>query len=103
MKDAKHTPGPWFVDQYGHLYGSHTIPTKFKNGLKAPHLAQFGKDATSIDKRLMQLAPEMLKALGEAHELMSKLVESGKHKSWPIGWGRIFAKMTIILDKAKGE
>ena len=60
MSAPKHTDGPWFCDQYGHVYGWR--PTE--NGKTSVLLIDNRhSDATSADKSLISAAPDMLKAL----------------------------------------
>jgi hypothetical protein len=57
---SKTTDGPWFLDQYGHVYG--WKPTE--NGKTSVLLIDNRHSAaTSADKNLISAAPELLKAL----------------------------------------
>ena len=62
MNAAKHTPGPWFRDQYGHVYGWEPL----EHGKRSVVLIDNRhSDATSADKNLISAAPDMLEALEE--------------------------------------
>jgi hypothetical protein len=68
MNATKHTPGPWFIDQFGHVYG-------WMGGQQTPR-GKENKSATLIDARhtestmcdrvLMAAAPDLLAALQSA-------------------------------------
>jgi hypothetical protein len=66
---SKTTDGPWFLDQYGHVYGWR--PTE--NG-KTSVLLLYNShsDATSADKSLISAAPELLKALRTAKWMLER-------------------------------
>jgi hypothetical protein len=60
MSEHKHTPGPWFRDQHGHIYGWE--PTEY--GKRSVTLIDNRhSEATSADKNLIAAAPELLEAL----------------------------------------
>ena len=55
----KHTPGPWFLDQYGHVYGW-DVPQPHVGTSTSVHICT---PATFADRALIAAAPELLAAL----------------------------------------
>ena len=69
---SKHTPGPWFFDQHGHVYGtSEAQPIDGFPGGKTilhPHVCT---PRCISDARLIAAAPELLEALEKCRKELS--------------------------------
>lgn len=106
--ETKHTPGPWQIDQYGHVYGgtaSIDCPEAFKGAKRLPPIASIGKDAKPLDWALLAAAPDLLDAL----ELAARLIKTARQyfpKSIQNGdrfdLENAAATVGKALDKAKG-
>ena len=88
---SKHTKGPWFFDQYGHVYG--TVDGKPIEGaigktILQPHVCT---PSCIANARLIAAAPELLEAL-------KVLVENGG-----IGPEQMFHDARAAIAKATGE
>jgi hypothetical protein len=90
MSEHKHTPGPWFRDQYGHVYGWE--PTEY--GQRSVLLIDNRHSkATSADKSLIAAAPELLEAL---KDVMERLVD--RHEA-----DESAVKARAAITKATGD
>ena len=58
--ETKHTLGPWFTDQYGHVYG---WIAKNGNMESVTLIDNRHSQANRFDKTLISVAPEILEAL----------------------------------------
>jgi hypothetical protein len=71
MSAPKHTPGPWFRDQYGHVHGWE--PTEY--GQRSVLLIDNRHSkATSADKTLIAAAPETAAERDRLREVNAELV-----------------------------
>lgn len=61
---STHTQGPWFLDQYGHVYGW-DVPQPHLGTSTSVHICT---PATFADRALIAAAPELLAALKMALE-----------------------------------
>lgn len=68
MGKAKFTDGPWFTDQYGHVYGWSSKESARESVVLIDSRTS---KATAADKRLICMAPEMLELLIEARNLLA--------------------------------
>lgn len=62
---ARHTPGPWFTDVFGHVYGW-TEPKSIDGGTEKNSVCLVDNRysaATRADKNLIAAAPDLLEAL----------------------------------------
>ena len=88
-----HTPGPWFIDQYGHVYGmAHTDdPTTVTSVclIDGRHSA-----ANVRDKILIAAAPDLLAALDGLMQYVG---------GWDAPEGHPCAVAVKALAKARGE
>ena len=57
---SKHTPGPWFLDQYGHVYGW-DIPQPHMGISTSVHICT--PLTNFADRALIAAAPDLLEAL----------------------------------------
>ena len=98
---SAHTPGPWFRDQHGHVYG--WKPTE--NG-KASVLLIDNRhsEATSADKNLIAAAPELLNALQELVAEWDTRNAAEDHRSgYTLGTAGIAMARAAIAKATGGE
>ena len=69
--ETKHTPGPWFIDQFGHVYGWTEGKRIDSGGTQKDSVVLVDNrysQATRHDKMLIAAAPELLAALEMVEE-----------------------------------
>lgn len=73
MDEIKHTPGPWFMDQYGHVYAMvQTIDHTRKESIVIVDGRH--SEATTEDKALIAQAPELLADRDRLRQINAELV-----------------------------
>lgn len=77
---SKFTPGPWEIDQYGHVYGKLREVSKDANGattFTAPHICHV---ESVFDRYLISAAPDLFEALNELVLFVGFAISSGDWK-----------------------
>jgi hypothetical protein len=89
---TKHTPGPWFVDQYGRIYGS-LPPVRDRHGSEIVEHPAICIPHKFWDAVLIAAAPDLLDAL---HAMLENW-EHGGIQPYPIAQARAaIAKATEV-------
>ena len=75
MNEAKHTPGPWYLEEVGYSSSSYYIRGSFDSGARhtigkgaVAHIPRSTVNPMEANARLIAAAPELLEALIECLE-----------------------------------
>jgi len=95
--ETKHTSGPWFIDQYGHVYGWSEKTADGEGTKQTSVLLVDGRhtNATFQDKVVIAAAPELLEALIALEERVMDLR--------PNGFSQQLAQARAAIAKATGK
>jgi len=93
-----HTPGPWTIDQYGHVYGPWT-QSEDKQVYVQQHIAQCnGMGKNPADIKLVAAAPELLAACEAVLDAMTD-PNFDDH----FDGAKLELMLQNVVDKARGE
>ena len=106
MNEAKHTPGPWYLEEVGYSSSSYYIRGSFDSGARhtigkgaVAHIPRSTVNPMEANARLIAAAPELLEALKEVTEILDEVLGFGTEPSH----GNIAAKARAAIAKATGR
>lgn len=104
--ETKHTPGPWFIDQFGHVYGWTEGRRIDSGGTQKDSVVLVDNrysQAARHDKMLISSAPELLAALEECAPIVRSIMQMQSNCDLAQVYGDVLNRSRAAIRKARGE